>query len=80
MTQTKEMLVPPVRTVAVIDDDRRVLTSLANLLASGGYGTRVYESPVDFFADGYSGLLCVITDQTRNLAATVRSDVGGPQL
>ena len=28
------MLAPPVRTVAVIDDDRRVLMSLANLLAS----------------------------------------------
>jgi hypothetical protein len=39
----------PVRTVAVIDDDRRVLMSLANLLASGGYGTRTYESALDFF-------------------------------
>ena len=56
------MSAPPVRTVAVIDDDRRVLTSLANLLASGGYGTRAYESALDFFADGYSGLVCVITD------------------
>ena len=56
------MSTPPVRTVAVIDDDRRVLTSLANLLASGGYGTRVYESALDFFADGYAGLVCVITD------------------
>ncbi len=56
------MPMPSVRTVAVIDDDRRVLRSLANLLASGGYGTRVYESPLDFFADGYSGLVCVITD------------------
>ncbi|WNC91865.1 response regulator [Paraburkholderia sp. FT54] len=52
----------PVRTVAVIDDDRRVLMSLANLLASGGYGTRAYESPLDFFSAGCSGLLCVITD------------------
>lgn len=56
------MPTPPVRTVAIIDDDRRVLTSLANLLASGGYGVRVYESPLDFFSDGYSGLVCVITD------------------
>jgi FixJ family two-component response regulator len=56
------MLVPPVRTVAVIDDDRRVLTSLANLLASGGYGSRLYGSAQDFFFDGYLGLLCVITD------------------
>ena len=56
------MIPPPVRTVAVIDDDRRVLASLENLLASGGYETRAYESPLDFFADGYAGLLCVITD------------------
>ncbi|CAB3725361.1 Transcriptional regulatory protein TdiR [Paraburkholderia sediminicola] len=56
------MSTPPARTVAVIDDDRRVLTSLANLLASGGYGTRAYESALDFFADGYAGLVCVITD------------------
>jgi FixJ family two-component response regulator len=46
----------------VIDDDPRVLQSLANLLASGGYGTRAYESAVDFFSDGCAGLLCVITD------------------
>jgi FixJ family two-component response regulator len=43
------MTTPPVRTVAVVDDDRRVLTSFANLLASGGYGTRAYESPVEVF-------------------------------
>jgi FixJ family two-component response regulator len=53
---------PRIRTVAVIDDDRRVLKSLANLLASGGYGTRAYESALDFFSDGCSGLVCVITD------------------
>jgi FixJ family two-component response regulator len=56
------MHTPPVRIVAVIDDDRRVLTSLANLLASGGYGVRAYESALDLFSDGYLGLLCVITD------------------
>jgi FixJ family two-component response regulator len=56
------MSTTPVRTVAVIDDDRRVLMSLANLLASGGYGTRAYESAQDFFSAGYSGLICVITD------------------
>ncbi|MFP3553068.1 response regulator [Paraburkholderia sp. SIMBA_049] len=56
------MCASAVRTVAVIDDDRRVLAALANLLASGGYGTRAYESAVDFFSDGYSGLLCVVTD------------------
>jgi FixJ family two-component response regulator len=46
----------------VIDDDRRVLTSLANLLASGGYETRAYESARDFLSDGCSGLVCVVTD------------------
>src|ERR1700722_11698341 len=56
------MPTPPVRTVAVIDDDRRVLMSLANLLASGGYVPGAYESALDFFSDGYSGLVCVITD------------------
>jgi len=53
---------PPVRTVAVIDDDQRVLTSLANLLASGGYETRAYESAGDYFSDCHVGLVCVITD------------------
>ena len=53
---------PPVRTVAVIDDDRRVLMSLANLLASGGYRTRLYESPEAFLSADHSGLVCVITD------------------
>jgi FixJ family two-component response regulator len=62
MTGIKKIPTPLVRTVAVIDDDRRVLTSLENLLASGGYGTRVYESALDFFSDGYAGLVCVITD------------------
>ena len=56
------MIPSPVRTVAVIDDDRRVLTSLENLLASGAYGVRAYESPQDFFADDYACLVCVITD------------------
>ncbi|MGA9668323.1 MAG: response regulator [Terracidiphilus sp.] len=56
------MPTPRVRTVAVIDDDQRVLASLENLLASAGYRTRAYESALDFFADGYSGLVCVITD------------------
>ena len=56
------MITPPARTVAMIDDDRRVLSVSANPLASGGYETRAYESPLDFFADGYAGLVCVITD------------------
>jgi hypothetical protein len=43
-----KMPTPPVRTVDLIDDDRRVLPSLANLLASGGYGTQAYECALDF--------------------------------
>jgi FixJ family two-component response regulator len=50
------MYTPPVRTVGVIDDDRRVLTSLANLLASGGYGTRIYETADAFLAVDHSDL------------------------
>ena len=79
------MPTPPVRTVAVIDDDRRVLESLANLLASGGYGTRAYESALDFFSDGHSGLVCVITDLGMRpidgiqvLDRTVHSDAATP--
>ncbi|WP_299704565.1 response regulator [Caballeronia sp.] len=69
----------------MIDDDRRVLASLANLLASGGYGTRVYESALDFFSDGYAGLVCVITDLGMRpvdgiqvLDRTVHSDAATP--
>jgi FixJ family two-component response regulator len=79
------MPMPPIRTVAVIDDNRRVLASLVNLLASGGYGARAYESPLDFFSDGNSGLLCVITDLgmrpidgTEVLERTVHSDAATP--
>ncbi|WOD14683.1 response regulator [Paraburkholderia kirstenboschensis] len=68
-----------------MDDDRRVLMSLANLLASGRYGTRAYESPQDFFADGYAGLVCVITDLgmrpidgIQMLERTVHSDTTTP--
>ena len=53
---------PPVRTVAVIDDDQRVLTSLENLLASGGYETLAYVSALDYFSDCRISLVCVITD------------------
>jgi CheY-like chemotaxis protein len=79
------MLVPPARTVAVIDDDRRVLASLANLLASEGYETRACESALNFFADGDAGLVCVITDLGMRpidgmqvLERVVHSDVATP--
>jgi FixJ family two-component response regulator len=51
------------RTIAVIDDDLRVLESLMNLLASCGYQAEGYCSAEEFLDSG--GLLkssCVITD------------------
>lgn len=51
------------RTIAVIDDDPRVLESLINLLASCGYKAEGYCSAEAFLESG--GLLkssCVITD------------------
>jgi len=51
------------RTIAVIDDDLRVLESLVNLLASCGYKAEGYCSAEEFLKSG--GLeknSCVITD------------------
>src|ERR1700733_5108112 len=51
------------RTIAVIDDDHRVLESLINLLASCGYKAEGYCSAEEFLGSG--GLQkssCVITD------------------
>jgi len=38
-------------TIAVVDDDVRVLESLENLLESYGYVVRPYESPMEFLQD-----------------------------
>ncbi len=38
-------------TIAVVDDDSRVLESLDNLLQSYGYTVRLYGSPLDFLND-----------------------------
>ena len=52
-----------VRTIAVIDDDLRVLESLINLLASCGYKAEGYSSAEQFLgADGLSRTCCIITD------------------
>ena len=51
------------RTIAIIDDDLRVLESLINLLASYGHKAEGYGSAEEFLESG--GLLrssCVITD------------------
>jgi FixJ family two-component response regulator len=52
-----------VRTIAVIDDDLRVLESLINLLASCGYRAEGYSSAEQFLnSGGLQRSSCVITD------------------
>jgi len=51
------------RTIAVIDDDDRVLESLQNLLASCGYKAETYSSADFFLTSGaLSRTSCIITD------------------
>jgi FixJ family two-component response regulator len=51
------------RTVAVIDDDLRVLESLVNLLASFGYKAESYKSAEQFLESGtLSQTCCIVTD------------------
>jgi FixJ family two-component response regulator len=51
------------RTIAVIDDDLRVLESLINLLASCGYKAEGYCSAEEFLeSGGLQKSSCVITD------------------
>ena len=51
------------RTIAVIDDDHRVLESLINLLASCGYKAEGYCSAEEFLgSDALQRSSCVITD------------------
>ena len=51
------------RTIAVIDDDLRVLESLANLLASFGYKAESYKSAEQFLESGtLSRTCCIVTD------------------
>jgi len=50
-------------TIAVIDDDPRVLESLANLLSSFGYSAQTYNSAEQFLQSGaLSRTSCIITD------------------
>jgi FixJ family two-component response regulator len=54
----------PNRSIAIVDDDGRVLESLANLLASFGYRPRPFLSAADMLAaDILSQVCCVITDR-----------------
>jgi FixJ family two-component response regulator len=51
------------RTIAVIDDDLRVLESLVNLLASFGYKAQSYNSAEQFLESGtLSRTCCIVTD------------------
>ena len=51
------------RTIAVVDDDLRVLESLINLLASCGYKAEGYCSAEEFLeSGGLQRSSCVITD------------------
>jgi FixJ family two-component response regulator len=50
-------------TIAVIDDDPRVLESLVNLLSSFGYGAQTYQSAEQFLESGtLSRTHCIVTD------------------
>lgn len=52
-----------VRTIAIIDDDLRVLESLVNLLASFGYKAESYKSAEQFLGSGgLAKASCIITD------------------
>jgi FixJ family two-component response regulator len=51
------------RTIAVIDDDLRVLESLVNLLSSFGYNAESYGSAEQFLESGtLSRTCCIVTD------------------
>jgi FixJ family two-component response regulator len=53
----------PLRVVAVVDDDARVLESMANLLASAGYEVRAFLSAAAFLQDQpLAGLHCLLCD------------------
>jgi FixJ family two-component response regulator len=50
------------KTIAVIDDDPRVLESLENLFESAGYGVRKFSSARSLIDAGLSDVGCLITD------------------
>ena len=50
-------------TLAILDDDPRVLESLVNLLRSFEYSTESYNSAEEFPENGtLSGISCIVTD------------------
>jgi FixJ family two-component response regulator len=52
----------PTRTIAVVDDDPRVLESLENLFESAGYLVRTFSSAKALLDAGLSDIGCLITD------------------
>lgn len=48
--------------IAVVDDDRRLIESLEELLESAGYGVRCFSSANSLIADGFSDVDALITD------------------
>jgi FixJ family two-component response regulator len=72
------------RTIAVVDDDIRLLESLENLLESAGYAVRTFSSANGLLAAGLTDLDCLITDigmpevdgfQLREIVAQTRPDL-----
>jgi FixJ family two-component response regulator len=54
---------PQACTIGVIDDDPRVLESLANLLSSFGYSVKTHYNAEQFLrSDTLSGTSCIVTD------------------
>jgi FixJ family two-component response regulator len=49
-------------TIAVVDDDPRVLESLENLFEASGYAVRVFSSAKALVDTELSGIDCLITD------------------
>jgi FixJ family two-component response regulator len=49
-------------TVAVVDDDSRLLESVEDLLESAGYDVRTFSSATAFVEAGFSDIDCLITD------------------
>jgi FixJ family two-component response regulator len=52
----------PSRKVAIVDDDRFVLWSAANLIQSFGVDTATFESAEAFLADDADAFDCIISD------------------
>ncbi len=50
------------RTIALVDDDPRVLESLEELFESSGYVVRAYPSAQALIDAGLSNVDCLITD------------------